>query len=149
MDLIPQPRPLRQVALLLLALVAMPAVSCSSGERTRLYPVRGQVLYKDRPVVRAMVVLHPLEEQPAGSSKPIAYTDAEGRFSVTTNRPGDGAPAGEYAVTVELREKTPTGVEKVRGRNLLPARYSKPESSGLRCSVREGQNELPLNLTDK
>jgi hypothetical protein len=53
-------------------------------------------------------------------------------------------------VTVEWREKTRTGVEKVHARNLLPARYSRPETSGLRCRVQEGPNELaPLSLTDK
>ena len=83
-------------------------------------------------------------------AKPIAYTDVEGRFSMTTDRSGDGVASGEYAVTVEWREKSRSGVEKIRGRNLLPVRYAKPESSGLHCRVQEGQNELPpLNLTDK
>ena len=140
----------RAVAYLLVALLVGSGASCSSGDRVRLYSVRGQVLYKNRPVVRAMVVFHPLEGRSARDPKPIAYTDDEGRFSMTTDRPGDGAPAGEYAITVELREKTPTGVEKVHGRNLLPVRYSKPELSGLRCRVLEGKNELPpLNLSDK
>jgi hypothetical protein len=69
---------------------------------------------------------------------------------MTTDRPGDGVPAGEYAVTVVQREKTRTGVEKVNGRNLLPARYSNPEWTRLRCRVQQGQNELPtMNLTDQ
>src|SRR5262245_46454505 len=140
----------RPAALLVLALLTASSASCSSAGRVRLHPVRGQVLYKGRPVARALVVFHPLEELPAGVQKPIAYTDAEGHFRLTTERPGDGAPAGEYLITVELREKTRTGVEKVGGRNLLPARYSKPESSGLRYCVQEGQNELPpFDLTDK
>jgi hypothetical protein len=149
MGLSPWPRRKRAVAFLLLTLLAGSGVSCS-GERVRLYPVRGQILYKGRPVDRAVVVFHPLDEQPSGAQKPIAYTDADGRFSLTTDRPGDGASAGEYAITVELREKTQTGVEKVHGRNLLPARYSKPESSGLRWRVQEGPNEPPpFNLTDR
>ena len=113
----------RAVAYLLLALLVGSGASCSSGDCVRLYSVRGQVLYKNRPVVRAMVVFHPLEGRSARDPKPIAYTDDEGRFSMTTDRPGDGAPAGEYAITVELREKTPTGVEK----------------AGLRCRVQEGK----------
>jgi len=143
---------LRTRALVLLLLAILPAgsgVSCSSSARVRLYPVQGQVVYNGRPVVKAMVVFHPLEELPAGVQKPIAYTDAEGRFRLTTNVPGDGALAGEYAVTVELREKTATGVEKVGGRSLLPVRYSKPNSSGLRCQVQEGPNDLaPFMLAD-
>lgn len=58
-------------------------------------------------------------------------------------------PAGEYAVTVEWREKSQSGVEKIGGKNLLPTRYSKPGSSGLRCTVEAGKNEVPpFELTD-
>lgn len=136
------------VVALLLGLAVGGGGGCSSGKRVRLYPVRGQVLYQGRPVDRAMVTLHPLGEYPEGLPKPIAYTDAEGRFRMTTEQPGDGVAAGEYAVTVEQRERTRTGVEKVGGRNLLPARYARPESSDLRCRVEKGQNELPpLNLS--
>ena len=132
--------------ILLLALVAASGVSCSSG--VRLHPVRGQVHFKGRPVEGAMVVLHPLVEPPEGVPKPIAISDQTGSFKLTTHKPGDGAPAGEYAVTVEQREKL-NGREKHGGRNLLPARFSKPETSGLRCQVKEGENELPLDLPEK
>lgn len=97
-----------------------------------------------------MVVFHPLEAQVTEAMKPVAYTDDGGRFRLTTDSPGDGAPAGDYAITIVCREKTRTGVEKVKGRNLLPSRYSKPETSGLRYRVQEGKNELPaFELTDK
>jgi hypothetical protein len=143
-------RPRRRPVLLLLAALSLGgAAGCPPAYRVPLYPVRGQVLYKGKPVERAMVTLHPLTGFPDGVPKPIAYTDADGRFRVTTDRPGDGAPAGEYAVTVALREKTRTGVEKVKGRNLLPARYSNPKSCGLRCRVQEGENDVPpLTLND-
>jgi hypothetical protein len=135
--------------LLLLALAAAVA-SCSSGDRVRLHAVGGKVLYKGSPLAKAMVVFHPQGDYPKELPKPLAYTDAEGQFKMTTTRPGDGVPAGEYALTVEWRERTRTGAEKIGGRNLLPARYSKPETSGLRCRVQEGPNEIPpLILTDK
>jgi hypothetical protein len=148
MNILPWPGRAHPAALLVLVLLAASGVSCSSANGVRLYPVRGQVLYRGRPVAGAMVVLHPLGQTAAGQ-KPLAYADAEGRFGLTTDRPGDGVPAGEYAVTVERREKTRSGAEKVRARNLLPARYSKPETSGLRCRVQEGPTELSLNLTEK
>jgi hypothetical protein len=148
MDHCARPRWVRVAPLVLLALPVSGGTGCSS-DRVPLHSVRGQILYNNRPVARAMVIFHPLGEYPEKLPRPIAYTDAEGRFRMTTDRPGDGVPAGEYAVTVELREKTRTGVEKVRGRNLLPDRYSKPESTKLRCRVQEGPNELPpMNLTD-
>src|SRR5262245_26961324 len=105
MDFSSQTLRARSVALLLLALLAELCASCSAN-RVRLHPVRGQVLYKNRPVERALVVFHPVGELPAGVQKAIAYTDAEGRFRLTTDKPGDGVPAGEYLITMELREKT-------------------------------------------
>jgi hypothetical protein len=113
------------------------------------YPVRGQVSFEGKPVAEAMVVLHPLAGSVEGGQKPIATTDADGRFAMTTYRTGDGAPPGEYAITVELRATRMAGEELVRdGRNLLPARYAQPEKSGLRCSVLDGDVELPaIHLT--
>ncbi|MBI1831562.1 MAG: hypothetical protein HYR84_08955, partial [Planctomycetes bacterium] len=75
-------------------------VSCSSGSRVRMEPIQGRVIYKDQPLERALVAFHPLGEYPPGQPKPIAYTDAAGRFRMTTNQPGEGVPLGEYAVTV-------------------------------------------------
>lgn len=89
-------------------------------------------------------MFHPRADQSGLSHKPQGVTDSNGWFTLTTNEPGDGAPAGEYDVTVELREKRRVGEEMVRdGRNLLPERYSKPASSGLRFQVQLGKNELP------
>ncbi len=133
-----------------LALLAAAALGCSSGDRVPMHPVRGQVLYNGKPVKGAQVVFHPLEPQSVNVQKPLAYTDAEGRFSLMSERPGDGAPAGEYAVTVEQRERTAWGREEVKARNLLPTRYSQPKTSGLRFQVQPGENEMPpLHLTDK
>lgn len=108
------------------------------------FPVHGQVLQAGQPVAEAIVTLHPNAPSPDLRQRPIAYSDAQGRFSLTTFQTGDGAPAGEYAVTVELRAPRTVGEEVVRdGRNLLPDRYSKPESSKLTFSVTEGKNEIP------
>src|SRR4051812_41924457 len=101
MNRLPTPRSVVP-ALLLLALPA----GCATADRVPLHPVRGQVLYNGSPVKGALVVLHPREAQPGCVQKPIAYTDAEGRFTLMTERPGDGAPVGDYVMTVELRERT-------------------------------------------
>jgi hypothetical protein len=108
------------------------------------YPVRGKLLYGNQPLAEAMVLFHPLDPSAPQAPKPLGYSDQDGNFALTTLQPQDGAPAGEYAITVELRELKADGDQLVRdGRNLLPERYRDPATSGLRCEVFEGDNEIP------
>jgi hypothetical protein len=108
------------------------------------YPVRGQVSFKGRPLAEAMVVLHRVGGDVEGHQKPIAYTGADGKFLLTTYQSGDGAPPGDYAITVELRARQTVGEEVVRsGPSILPPKYAKPESSSFKFSVAEGENAIP------
>ena len=78
---------------------------------------------------------------------PKAVTDAQGQFELTSFQPGDGAPAGNYVVTVvwragvadattdpEMRDQQP---DKLRGR------FADPQSSPLKAEVLAKANELP------
>ena len=134
-----QPRRLPvELALLLIAGVL---VSGCGPRQEPVYPVSGQVLWSGKPLADAVVVLHPED----GTRRSLtAWTDASGRFQLTTYQPGDGAPVGTYLVTVEYRDLVQEGDERVRhGPNRLPACYAKPETSGLRCEVTAGTNTLP------
>jgi hypothetical protein len=115
--------------------------ACGGPTADPPYPVRGRVLRGEKPVAEALVVFHRLAgSQPA--RKPTGTTDDDGYFTLTTDRTDDGAPAGEYAVTVELRGWITRGEEQVRdGPNQLPARYADPARTDLRCLVRSGKNE--------
>jgi hypothetical protein len=121
-------------------LIGVFLAGCSGQREEPVYPARGQVLLEGRPLADALVALHRLD----GEGRSLtARTDPLGRFELTTHRPGDGAPIGQYAATVEYRELVQEGDEPMRGgRNLLPARYADPATSGLRCEVRAGTNEL-------
>jgi hypothetical protein len=73
---------------------------------------------------------------------PMAYVKADGSFTVGTFAPEDGAPAGEYRVTViwlppDARERIVGG----RFPNKLPDSYSDPRTSGLRARVSEQPND--------
>src|SRR5262245_17612873 len=124
----------RTLLTVFLAALLLTSTSCSRSA-ARPQPVRGQVLYRGGPVVEALVVFHPHHGQYAGR-KPLAYTDSQGRFSLTTLKADDGAVPGSYTITVELRERVLVGEDWTRdGRHLLPTFYSRPESSGLRHEV--------------
>lgn len=119
--------------------------SCSSGKKPPVcFPVHGSVASKGRPLADAMVVLHRIGGDVEGSQKPMAFTDATGTFTLTTHTHNDGAPTGEYAITVELRALTTGGEEPVRnGPNTLPAKYAKPQTSGFKYTVVDGDNQIP------
>ncbi|MGV3484613.1 MAG: hypothetical protein ACO1RT_09370 [Planctomycetaceae bacterium] len=124
------------------AVVMTIALACLSGCRDsdslHTVPVEGRVMFLDAPVKEAQLVFHAVGAAPDMPHRPLAVTDDEGKFKLTTSEPFDGAPPGEYIVTVEQRELQQVGEEWVRtGRNLLPSRYSQPNTSPLRHVVSE------------
>lgn len=132
----------------LLTLAALMPLACSSSGEVPVHPISGKVFFQGRPVAEATVVLHSKDGSPQRGQRPLAYTDAQGQFALTTTRPSDGAPPGDYVVTVVLRAPVTVGDERVReGRHLLPTRYSRPETSPLRLRVEPGENqEATLSL---
>ena len=104
----------------------------------------GQVVYQNQPLAEAMVVFHPLATPSEKFPQPMGTTTADGRFVTTTFKSGDGAPEGEYAITIELREPRQIGEEIVRdGPNLLPAKYASAPETPLRFKVQPGKNQVP------
>jgi hypothetical protein len=138
---------LRSVSLLILATFPVVLASCRSG-RKAVYPVRGRVLdAAGKPAEGVLVIFHPVGDEDDDPNKPRGYTDAEGYFSLTTYEQGDGAPEGNYAVTVEWRprKKTPFGAEPA---DKLAGRYNNPRTtpfSGIRVTP-ETRELPPLRL---
>jgi hypothetical protein len=116
--------------------LAVSVASCSKGDgRKATFPVSGKVLDGNKPVANASVVFHPA----GGGEKPHGKTDAAGNFQLTTYAGNDGAPAGDYKVTVELwvtrrPDEGPT--------SQLPPKFAKPETSGFAATVTTGPTDL-------
>lgn len=127
-------------------LAALLGTSCGTKRAHKpLYPVRGQVLYEGRPANRALVVLHPLSDPSPETGRPRGQVGEDGSFTLSTYGTKDGAPAGDYRVTVELWLSSGKGDEGPTSR--LPAKYAKPEKSGLTATVDAGPTELkPFQL---
>jgi len=136
-----------------LASLALAVFACSSCNRGKtLYPVRAQVFFEGQPATGALVVLHPVDDPSPAAIRPSGYVDADGRlklmsYNVTTRSTGDGAPVGEYIVTIawlpadvkEYLSKHP----KAELPDKLQGRYSQPDSSTLRAKVLPQPTELP------
>jgi hypothetical protein len=104
-------RPVSKLAVVLF----LSAASCSN-KGVPLYPVHGRVLLDGKPMAGAMVILHPVDDVGLNGLKPRALADADGWFKIYTYSIGDGAPAGQYAVTVQPKKpKQPNTTAKSKG----------------------------------
>jgi hypothetical protein len=134
------------VLLLALTCTAFLLSSCARTDREPVYPVHGRVLDgSSRPAVGALVVFHPVNTKESSPLKPLAYVDEKGAFTLTTYERGDGAPAGEYVVTVEWRRRiaNPFAADN-EGQDRLEGRFSNPKTSKLRFTIEPRRdNVLP------
>ena len=129
-------------------LTFLAALLCSAcGGPHDTYPVRGSVLYQGKPAVNAVVFLHPVDPAAPQQSRPTGRVRKDGTFEITTPNLGDGAKPGDYVVTVVWRNEAGPGDSEEDEGDLLPARYLDPRTSGLRITVKAGQNNLePFDL---
>jgi hypothetical protein len=134
-------------------IVLLPAVCCMSCSRSEpLYPVQGKLLHNNQPVAGALLTFHPKDAN-INTIFPTGVTEEDGTFTVETG-PNEGAPAGEYVVTViaphEVKsadKKTFSMGRKQESADSFKGAYAQESSSKLRIEIKKGNNELgPLNL---
>lgn len=109
------------------------------------HPVKGVVYFDGVPAVGASVVFH--LKSPDGkrlTRTGDGVTEGDGGFELSTYSAFDGAPAGDYVVTITLRE--PPDALGRSGPNQLPEKYSRPETSGLTATIRSGSNDFTFDL---
>src|SRR5205823_2058080 len=123
-------------AVLALCVAAILAIAgCSQSDTVA---VTGTVTLNGQPTDQAEVMFNPKHGRLA-----TGVTDANGHFTLSTAKPGDGAAPGEYVVT--LAEYYPPGKPPAlpRGGGLLPSRflpkYADPAKSPLTVTVERGK----------
>lgn len=127
-------------------------VGCSSGSvNPNMVPVSGAVIYQGKPIAEANVAFHADEQ---GS---FAVTDSQGRFQLQSEQPGDGAPPGDYHVSISKMEITvpqfdeghPQYVPPPPPKYVVPKKYADPRTSGLKATVERGKkNDFTFELKD-
>src|SRR5262249_18709683 len=100
--------------------LACVGIACGGGG-PKLYPVRGKVLFENKPAEGATVVFHPVGGE-AGSAKPAGTVAADGSSTLHTHPPCAGAPPGGCAVGIVWWRPSAGGLEIPK--SLLPARYA-------------------------
>jgi hypothetical protein len=102
-------------------------------------PVSGTVVFEGQPPEGASIIFHPLDD--SLTIRPRGVVGADGTFELTTYLPADGAPRGEYNVTLEWKKLVEFDGDYAAGPNLFPAEYASPASTPVRVTV-DGE-ELP------
>jgi hypothetical protein len=131
--------------LLVLALMALVFFTgCDKPkEQVPVVPVSGKLTVNGKPAAGALVVLHPASGGLPTDVRPNAYAGKDGSFQLNTYAKGDGAPVGDYVVTVEWRQlEKKQGQEPQLGPNLAPKEYAKFNTSKLKASVPDGGTDL-------
>jgi hypothetical protein len=116
------------------------------------YAVTGTVYLDKKPLADADITFIP-------AAGPIAHgeSDAEGKYTMTTIRTGDGVSAGKNMVMVAKFENARHPVPNSnplkppsRGRNLIPDIYANTATSGLEFDVVAGQdNKFDIHLLSR
>jgi hypothetical protein len=133
------------------------ALACSACGKSsvKLYPVRGQVLYKNQPAEGAQIVFQPPEQggpdgttsNDAAPKQPMAYGSVgkDGSFVLKSGEFGKGAAAGTYNVFVTWYGPDPRNPEQNTSK--LPAKYADQSTPVLKVTVKEEDNQLePFRL---
>jgi hypothetical protein len=119
-----------------------------------VYPVNGSVLVNGEPATGAVVMFHPLpiETGRFGMIRSRGTVDDSGKFQLTTYNTNDGAPEGEYAVTIywpgkRVGKPDPNDENSDLPPDRLRLRYNDPATSKITVHVKGPETKLePFEL---
>jgi hypothetical protein len=137
----------RRRSLLPYGLIALAGVASSGCSRPKdkwlamrppLYKARGRVTWNGEPAQGVLVALR----SDTLNVTATGLTNDRGEFVLTSYRSGDGAAAGDHAVTitkrVDVQDKNGNSVTF----NLMPLKYEDRDLSGLTATIAENNNNV-------
>jgi hypothetical protein len=111
---------------------------CGDGLPKRV-PVSGIVMIDGLPAAAGTIEFAPV----SGGRTAAGEIGSDGRFTMTTFKPGDGCTIGDHKVTIHSY-KDVTGNTR---HWLLPKKYAVPGTSPLQISVREPTDNAKFELS--
>lgn len=107
-------------------------VGCGEVARPELpvFPVSGSILVDGKPPVGAEIRCRPgtpLKDPANRTIAPFAFVEKDGSFRIGTYSGDDGAPPGDYALTIVWPVITVEGGEEIRGADRLKGRFENPD----------------------
>jgi hypothetical protein len=134
----------RWASISLIVLAISPLFGCGKVEtnRTAVHPVRGEIKFQNQIPVGAFVALHPKTSSDSSVPNPRATVATDGTFTLSTYDGQDGAPEGDYVLTVQWYKPVREGAEMTSGPNVIPTKYSSPRTSDIVVHVASGENQI-------
>ncbi|VTR96215.1 Uncharacterized protein OS=Singulisphaera acidiphila (strain ATCC BAA-1392 / DSM 18658 / VKM B-2454 / MOB10) GN=Sinac_3146 PE=4 SV=1 [Gemmata massiliana] len=132
------------IALAVLA-TSLALAGCRDGWKAKTYPAAGRVTVNGVAPEGARVHLHPLGEKvDQRNSRPWAVVQKDGTFTLSTYEKGDGAPPGNYKVTL----RWPFEPDKPDLGDRLGFAFTEAEASQWQVTIKDGDNQLaPIEVT--
>jgi len=118
-------------------------------KKVPLFPTAGTLMLDGQPLAAATVSFYSLNKDTMKYTHVCdSLTDIDGKFRMSTYAAFDGAPAGEFRATVVFTGKGYYDGE-LPAKNLIPAKYGKPDTSGLLITLKDAPNDVKLELVSK
>ena len=100
---------------------------------SKLEPMSGTVTFEDgKPLTTGTVIFQTNGFQAKGT------LDAQGKYKIGSDKPGNGLPSGKYEVGIagaEVQVSTKGGGESFESKPLIKEKYSDPSTSGITVTV--------------
>ena len=116
-----------------------------------VFPASGKILHLGKPLAGVILIFHSTDVNQKIKSQ--ATTDNDGKFVATTFKTADGAPEGDYTITLVVpnnesdstREDAATERQiRKEGPVLFPSKYQNPATSPLKVKVTKNQPDLGI-----
>jgi len=118
------------------------AIGCGQSG-PKLHPVRGTVLVNKQPAAEALVFMHRKGRTSLEEQVPFGKADKDGSFKVINGNSGEGAPEGDYTLTVYWPDMSKPEDGNGGRPDALNGAYDKVAQSKLNFTVKAGQNTIP------
>lgn len=124
------------------------AAGCGE-KRVEVFPATGKVTFDGEIPVGGQIVLHPADPANAVGVAPRATVKPDGSFTITAYESGDGAPPGDYVVTLEWYKMTEE--DGGAGPNVVPKKFTDPKQSPIKVTINAGAPTTlePIKIVSK
>ena len=135
-----------QLSALAAALVCAAGCDSTPAGRLPVYEARGSLTIDGAPAEGALLTFFGQDDNLKGRGVPVpmATVEPDGTFQVRSYGNNDGAPAGNFKVTVVWPEPTPEDAdpEFYEAPDRLQGKYSNPRNTPLTATIEKGSNVL-------